>query len=121
MTTFADLVEKYSHRVPGGIAGGKKTKERADRAREDHERAIASMPQFISGQEFTRIDVVAATSLNESVANRALADMVEYNLLTSRKIDENGTIGYTPVFKGKFPWRKRPDYLADRPYSPRYY
>ena len=121
MTTFADLVHKHARGVAGGITAGNISRERAKKIRAEHDKAIRNMPEFMAGKEFVRNDVLAATGLDVSVANRALADMVQRNVLSERVIDCKGTIGYTPVCRVKVQWRKRPGYLADCPYTPRWF
>lgn len=112
MTAFADLVEKHCKpRKPSGPN------------RANHQALIATMPNATTGEQFTRADVVRFTGLDESVISLTLREMARVNTVSETVIDDKGTIGFRFMPKGvlRRKWRKRPNLLADCPYSPRYF
>ena len=111
---------QLNQRLAVGVKGGAVSKAKAQKHRANTRAMIIALPQFMDRVEFTRLDVMAQTGLEGSVCTMALRDMLAQNLITSRVVDEKGTLAFksmpAPILTKA--WRRT---QPDADYMPRWF
>ena len=120
MISEAQRRQRMAAAMIGGVKGGAVSKAKAQRQRANTRAKIMALPQFKERVEFTRLEVQAQTGLEGSVCTMALRDMLAENLITSRIIDEKGTLAFKsmpdPILTKA--WRRTE---PDTTYQPRWF
>ena len=120
MISEAQRRQRMAAAMIGGVKGGAVSKAKAQKQRANTRARIMDLPQFKERMEFTRLDVMKQTGLEGSVCTMALRDMLAENLITSRIIDEKGTLAFKsmpdPILTKA--WRRTEPDLS---YTPKYF